>query len=442
MTSSASDVDVEEEEEEYRFAKPIDESVCPVCGGSTYSGDTIGCESCPGWFHFGCVGVRKGDPEVEDPDFPYDCPRCRRIKVRGTPGRGRGRGKRSTPPRGNPHVDQLQHQDASPKKKKRGRPRKNGSGASSVRRESSSSASSPVKKKRGRPAKAAADAPSALPKSPPIKLKINFGRGGSVVASSSSPSTSRRKSSSETYTHAAAVDSSDEEERWLDAVDKGEDVSAVVDPELRSIKNPKLMTARQRAMAERAAAAEEDLPAPTLEEEGHLALDYYGGKKKASQAEDEDEEDAEEKRRLKEIKVQKRKEAEQEKKEAAKKETMDKLLKKKEAKVDKKASAAAAAMSSREEMRERVPMITYKQAVDQTWYALPEGHEYALSPKKVPPPAEKRLCGREGCAKPRSYTCSKTGIPLCSLECYKKNTQEQEQVSIEQVSRSCDSCVL
>ena len=42
-------------------------------------------------------------------------------------------------------------------------------------------------------------------------------------------------------------DDKDEEEKWLDAVEAG-NVDNHVDSELRSINNPKLMTARQRAL--------------------------------------------------------------------------------------------------------------------------------------------------------------------------------------------------
>lgn len=31
------------------------------------------------------------------------------------------------------------------------------------------------------------------------------------------------------------------------------------------------------------------------------------------------------------------------------------------------------------------------------------------------------LCGVAGCENPKRYSCSKTRIPLCSLECYRKN---------------------
>ncbi|TGZ73046.1 hypothetical protein CRM22_001740 [Opisthorchis felineus] len=45
----------------------------------------------------------------------------------------------------------------------------------------------------------------------------------------------------------------------------------------------------------------------------------------------------------------------------------------------------------------------------------------SLSTSKEPPPVPPiRLCGL-GCGRPRRYTCSTTGVPLCSLACYRQN---------------------
>lgn len=99
-----------------------------------------------------------------------------------------------------------------------------------------------------------------LVKSPSIKLKISLGKqqqqqqeqaqqqnllqqvprtpGGDIGSplASSSAENSRRK----------RKDSEEEEEKWLDAVESGN--LHVVDDELKRIRDPKLMTARQRAM--------------------------------------------------------------------------------------------------------------------------------------------------------------------------------------------------
>lgn len=37
------------------------------------------------------------------------------------------------------------------------------------------------------------------------------------------------------------------------------------------------------------------------------------------------------------------------------------------------------------------------------------------------PPCDQKMCGVDGCENPKKYSCSKTGLPLCSLQCYKAN---------------------
>ena len=85
-------------------------------------------------------------------------------------------------------------------------------------------------------------------KSPPIKLKISFTKQQQqqqpCVESSSSPITSSSGENSRRKKN--ENDSEDEEEKWLDAVESGN--LHAVDDELKRIRDPKLMTARQRAM--------------------------------------------------------------------------------------------------------------------------------------------------------------------------------------------------
>ena len=54
----------------------VDDTVCPVCEGSTYVGETISCEICTRWFHFNCVGVTHEDACVKSEQVPYYCPSC------------------------------------------------------------------------------------------------------------------------------------------------------------------------------------------------------------------------------------------------------------------------------------------------------------------------------------------------------------------------------
>lgn len=37
-------------------------------------------------------------------------------------------------------------------------------------------------------------------------------------------------------------------------------------------------------------------------------------------------------------------------------------------------------------------------------------------------------CGAPGCSNVKKYNCSKTGIPLCSLQCYKSNFSANKSV--------------
>ena len=39
-----------------------------------------------------------------------------------------------------------------------------------------------------------------------------------------------------------------------------------------------------------------------------------------------------------------------------------------------------------------------------------------------------KLCGAPGCQNAKKYSCSKTGVPLCSLGCYKRNMAASQTV--------------
>ncbi|XP_013195827.1 INO80 complex subunit B [Amyelois transitella] len=191
---------------------------------------------------------------------------------------------------------------------------------------------------------------------------------------------------------------SSEEERWLDAIKSGK--LEEVDDELKKIKpkDPKMMTARQRAMYERGTDKEAGLS------EVLLALPS-GYKEKVMTAE------ALQKAALK---SQKRKQLADEKREKDKKKTMDRLLKKQESKNLKN-------MQKCKPTRKHEPMIVYKINNNEITLSLPPGIPFPLEaqpPKEAPKPT---LCGVSGCENIKKYNCSKTGIALCSLECYKKN---------------------
>lgn len=49
------------------------------------------------------------------------------------------------------------------------------------------------------------------------------------------------------------------------------------------------------------------------------------------------------------------------------------------------------------------------------------------------------LCGVENCENPKRYSCSKTGIPLCSLECYRKNLTASDHSTVTNMPTEIDA---
>lgn len=160
-----------------------------------------------------------------------------------------------------------------------------------------------------------------------------------------------------------------------------------------------MMTARQRAMYERGT-DKETSPG------GEVLLSLPSGyKEKVMTAE------AIQKAALK---SQKRKQLADEKREKDKKKTMDRLLKKQESKNLKNAQKGRP-------VRKSEPMIVYKNRSNEISLSLPPGVDFPIEtqpPRDIPKPT---ICGVDGCSQIKKYSCSKTGVSLCSLECYKKN---------------------
>ncbi|GFV93529.1 INO80 complex subunit B [Trichonephila clavipes] len=182
----------------------------------------------------------------------------------------------------------------------------------------------------------------------------------------------------------------DEEEAWLAALEAGR--LEEVDEELRRMKDPNLMTARQRSLLESKAQKEKEDATPVVTETVVLSEEMI---------------------QKKIIKARKRKEQAEEKLQKDKKQTLERLLKKSDAKprgvkkVVKKAD---------------VPRMRYIDSETKGCsISVPSGFNYPLKAqvaKEPPPPV---LCGVKGCENRKKYSCSKTGVPLCSLNCYKKN---------------------
>lgn len=199
---------------------------------------------------------------------------------------------------------------------------------------------------------------------------------------------------------------SSEEERWLDAIESGK--LEQVDDELKKIKDPKLMTARQRAMYER---SNEKEPAPGND---LLALPT-GYKEKVMTAE------AIQKAQLK---SQKRKQLADEKREKDKRKTMDRLLKKQESK-----NTKANKNKSAPKPQATVPLISYRDSIeDGALLTFPADVEFPLKPRKetpAPPIINCAVCKEDR----KRYSCSKTNVPLCSIKCYQINLKTFNKIA-------------
>lgn len=119
-------------------------------------------------------------------------------------------------------------------------------------------------------------------------------------------------------------------------------------------------------------------------------------------------------------KAQKRKQLADEKREKDKKKTMERLLKKQDSKTVKSTKIRP--------VKQQVPVISYKNTVNGIFLSFPPNYISTLVAKKSIEPPQATLCGIAGCKNVKKYNCSKTNIPLCSLECYKKNVESVRQM--------------
>uniref|UniRef100_A0A8C6UNB0 INO80 complex subunit B-like conserved region domain-containing protein n=1 Tax=Neogobius melanostomus TaxID=47308 RepID=A0A8C6UNB0_9GOBI len=166
----------------------------------------------------------------------------------------------------------------------------------------------------------------------------------------------------------------DEEERWLDALEKGE---LDDNGDLKKEVDESLLTARQKALLHKQQIQ------PLLE----LPMGY---KEKEMTAE----------MMLK-------------REERAKKRRLQRLTKTSKAKIK--------SMRDRKSKQNQCPMVRYRDTAQGVAISFPTG---VVAPCPVPPRAPLPgpvHCGVSGCNNVKKYACSKTGVPLCSLECYKRN---------------------
>ncbi|PIK56490.1 INO80 complex subunit B [Apostichopus japonicus] len=179
----------------------------------------------------------------------------------------------------------------------------------------------------------------------------------------------------------AEIVDEDDEEAWLEALEAGE---LNEHGELKKEKDVNLLTTRQKALLQMKADHQEqlwELPLPAEPSE------------------------------LTEEMIRKRA-----------KQTIERLLKKQEVK------SKLNKIGKPRKKTEGSPQVRYINSLNHGFsLSYPEGLEFPLSKSatKTPPPMA-IPCGVEGCKNTKKYSCSKTGVPLCSLECYKENQRLSE----------------
>lgn len=185
----------------------------------------------------------------------------------------------------------------------------------------------------------------------------------------------------------------DDEEAWLEALEAGE---LNEHGELKKEKDVNLLTARQKALLQVKADNQEqlwELPLPTKPSEMMT----------------------EEMIMKRAVRAQRRRDQAQKKDLENKKQTIERLLKKQEVK------SKILKSGKPKKKTEGAPQIRYINSLTGCSLSYPEGLEFPLLKTTTIPPPSVVTCGADGCNNPKKYSCSKTGVPLCSLECYKRN---------------------
>ncbi|XP_061619639.1 INO80 complex subunit B [Phyllopteryx taeniolatus] len=182
----------------------------------------------------------------------------------------------------------------------------------------------------------------------------------------------------------------DEEERWLDALEKGE---LDDNGELRKEVDESLLTARQKALLHKQQIQ------PLLE----LPMGYKEKEMTAEMMQKREE-------RARKRRLQAAKKAEENKNQ-----TIERLTKTSKAKIK--------SMREKKSKQSQCPTVHYSDSAQGVTISFPAG---VPAPDATPPPAPPPVpvsCGVSGCSNQKKYRCSKTGVPLCSLQCYKMNME-------------------
>ncbi|KAA0722945.1 INO80 complex subunit B High mobility group AT-hook 1-like 4 PAP-1-associated protein 1 [Triplophysa tibetana] len=188
----------------------------------------------------------------------------------------------------------------------------------------------------------------------------------------------------------------DEEERWLDALEKGE---LDDNGELKRDIDESLLTARQKALLHKHQSQ------PLLE----LPMGYKEKELTAEMMQKREE-------RARKRRLQAAKKAEE-----SKNQTIERLTKTSKAKIK--------SMKERKSKLGQLPMVRYSSSSQGASVSYPAGIPHPSPASTQAPPPMPVNCGVSGCANVKKYSCSKTGTPLCSMECYKKNLTLVEGVA-------------
>ncbi|KAK2170420.1 hypothetical protein LSH36_3g27008 [Paralvinella palmiformis] len=95
------------------------------------------------------------------------------------------------------------------------------------------------------------------------------------------------------------------------------------------------------------------------------------------------------------------------------KQTLDRLLKKQEIKLK--------GSRMRINKRSQAPCLRYISNSEGCFISVPQAAQFPFAKEVSEEPPKLIICGVDGCKNKKKYNCSKTGVPLCSLECYKLN---------------------
>ncbi|XP_013881519.1 INO80 complex subunit B isoform X2 [Austrofundulus limnaeus] len=180
----------------------------------------------------------------------------------------------------------------------------------------------------------------------------------------------------------------DEEERWLDALEKGE---LDDNGELKKEVDESLLTARQKALLHKQQAQ------PLLE----LPMGYKEKEMTAEMMQKREE-------RARKRRLQAAKKAEENKNQ-----TIERLTKTSKAKIK--------SLKEKRSKHSQCPMVHYSDSAQGITISFPSGVSAPVPAPRCPAPVAPVNCGVGGCSNLKKYSCSKTGVPLCSLECYKRN---------------------